>query len=231
MTTPEEGWPLTGLIRLGCAAVGAPSLCGPGGAAWPRQPWWKLSGLFDLTYDQSRQVGLADLERAMDKHGNDNLVIYGYSQGAAIANLEKRKLAEQYPAGTAAPDIDFVVGGDGNLPNGGINARFPGLYIPILNWSFNGPAPTDTPFKTVEINRQYDWFGDFPLYPLNLVADVNAFLGFIYVHMYGATSACPPIRRSLPPTRASRATPATTSSRPKTCRCSVRCAPWGCPSR
>lgn len=32
VTTPEEGWPLTGLIRLGCAAVGAQSLCGPGGA-------------------------------------------------------------------------------------------------------------------------------------------------------------------------------------------------------
>jgi hypothetical protein len=42
VTTPEEGWPLTGLIRLGCAAVGAPSLCGPGGAAWPDEPWWKL---------------------------------------------------------------------------------------------------------------------------------------------------------------------------------------------
>jgi len=56
VTTPEEGWPLTGIIRLGCAAVGAPSLCGPGGAAWPDEPWWKLSGLLDLTYDQSIQA-------------------------------------------------------------------------------------------------------------------------------------------------------------------------------
>jgi hypothetical protein len=148
VTTPEEGWPLTGLIRLGCAAVGAPSLCGPGGAAWPDEPWWKLSGLFDLTYDQSNQVGLADLEAAMAEHPNDHLVIYGYSQGATIANLEKQKLAEQYPFGTTAPDIDFVLGGDPNLPNGGLEARFPGLYIPILDWSFNGPSrptPSSTP--------------------------------------------------------------------------------------
>ncbi len=185
VTTPEEGWPLTGLIRLGCAAVGAPSLCGPGGAAWPDEPWWKLSGLFDLTYDQSNRAGLADLEAAVAEHPNDHLVIYGYSQGAAIANVEKQRLAEQYPWGTTAPDIDFVLGGDPNLPNGGLHARFPGLYIPILDWSFNGPESTDTQFDTVVITRQYDAVADFPLYPLNLVADLNAALGFFYVHLNG----------------------------------------------
>ena len=98
--------------------------------------------------------------------------------------MEKRKLAEQYPAGTKAPDIDFVLSGDPNLPNGGLFARFPGLYIPILDLSFNGPEPTDTQFDTVVITRQYDGFADFPLYPLNLVADLNAVLGFVYVHLY-----------------------------------------------
>ena len=84
--------------------------------------------------------------------------------------MEKQRLAEQYPAGTKAPDIDFVLGGDPNLPNGGLAARFPGLYIPILDWSFNGPAPTDTQFDTVVITRQYDGFADFPLYPLNVIS-------------------------------------------------------------
>ena len=71
-------------------------------------------------------------------------------------------------------------------------ARFPGLYLPILDWSFNGPAPTDTQFDTVEINRQYDGLADFPLYPLNLVADLNAVLGFIYVHLYDFDVSLPP---------------------------------------
>ena len=84
-----------------------------------------------------------------------------------------------------------MVGGDPNLPNGGLHARFPGLYLPIIDWSFNGPAPTDTQFHTVEINRQYDFVADFPLYPLNLIADVNAFLGVIYVHMYGFDVSLP----------------------------------------
>ena len=184
VTTPEEAWPITGLIRLVWLALGPPSIWGPGGPGWPDEPWWKLSGLFDLTFDQSVQAGVADLEEAMAKHGNDHLVIYGYSQGAVIANLEKRKLAEQYPAGTEAPDIDFVLGGDPNLPNGGLASRFPGLYIPILDLSFNGPEPTDTQFDTVVITRQYDGIADFPLYPLNVVSLLNAVLGVVYVHPY-----------------------------------------------
>ena len=77
-----------------------------------------------------------------------------------------------------------MLSGDPNLPNGGFFARFPGLYIPILDWTLNGPAPTDTQFDTVEITRQYDFMADFPLYPLNGISLLNAFLGFFYVHTY-----------------------------------------------
>jgi len=184
VTTPEEFWPITGLLRLAGFAVGDPRFFGPGGAAWPDEPWWKLSGLFDLTFDQSVRAGVADLETAMADSGNDHLVILGYSQGAAVAIREKQRLAEQYPDKTTAPDIDFLLGGDPNLPNGGLFARFPGLYIPILDFSLNGPEPTDAPFDTVIFARQYDGIADFPLYPLNLVADLNAVLGFFYVHTY-----------------------------------------------
>jgi hypothetical protein len=184
VTTPEEVWPITGLGRLLFSAFGPPSIWGPGGPGWPDEPWWKLSGFFDLTWDQSIRQGVKDLEAAMDLSGNNYLVISGYSQGAVVANLAKQRLAAQYPAGTKAPDIDFVLQGDLNLPNGGIAARFSGLYVPIVDVTFNGPAPTDTQFDTVEINRQYDGYADFPLYPIDLVADVNAVLGILYVHLY-----------------------------------------------
>jgi hypothetical protein len=184
VTTPEEAWPITGIFRLVELVVGDPRLTRLGGPAWPDEPWWKLSGLFDRTGDQSIEAGVVDLEAAMAAHGNDHLVIYGYSQGAVVAVKEKRKLAEQYPAGTAAPDIDFVLGGDVGLPNGGFGARFPGLHIPVLDWSYDGATPTDTQFDTVEINRQYDGFADFPLYPLNVIATLNAVLGMFYVHAW-----------------------------------------------
>ena len=184
VTTPEEYWPITGFLRLVELAIGDPRLGGLDGPAWPDEPLSKLSGLFDLTIDQSIRAGVTDLETSMTKYGNDHLVIYGYSQGAAVVVQEKRKLAEQYPVGTAAPDIEFVLGGDTNLPNGGLNSRFPGLYIPILDLTFNGPEPTDTPFRTDVITRQYDGAADFPLYPLNVVADLNAVLGFLYLHTH-----------------------------------------------
>ena len=184
VTAPMEFWPITGVGRLVWFVIGPQSVWGPGGAGWPDVPLWKLSGLFDLQFDQSIEQGLVNLEVAMDANGNDHLVITGASQGALIANREKQKLAEQYPKGTDAPDIDFVLVGDPNLPNGGLFARFPGLFIPIINWEFNGPAPTDTQFDTVVITRQYDGFADFPLYPLNLVSTANAVLGFAYAHAY-----------------------------------------------
>jgi hypothetical protein len=184
VTTPEEFWPISGVFRLLGLALGPPSLFGLDGAAWPDEPWWKLSGLFDLTGDQSLKIGATNLEAAMAAHGNDDLVIFGVSQGAGVVNVVKRKLAEQYPAGTKAPDIDFVLAGDPNLPNGGLASRFAGLYIPILDLSFNGPAATDTQFDTVEINREYDGFADLPMYPLNVISLANALLGVVYSHMY-----------------------------------------------
>ena len=103
MTTPEEFWPITGLVRLVGLALGPPSICGPGGPAWPDEPWWKLSGLFDLTFDQSIQAGVADLEAAMAEHGNDHLVIYGYSQGAVIANRGEAQARRAVPGGNQGP--------------------------------------------------------------------------------------------------------------------------------
>ncbi|ANI39039.1 PE family protein [Mycolicibacterium vaccae 95051] len=163
VTTPEEFWPITGIFRLLGLALGDPRLFGLGGPAWPDEPWWKLTGLFDLTANRSLQKGADSLEAAVAANENDHRVIYGISQGAGVANVVKRRLAEQYPAGTegSVPDIDFVLSGDPNLPNGGLASRFAGVHIPILDLLLNGPAATDTPFDTVEIARQYDGFTDF----------------------------------------------------------------------
>ena len=198
VTAPMTTWPVTGIGRIIWLVTGPQSIWGLSGPAWPDEPLWKLSGFFDPTWDQSVRGGVTDLEQAMAAHPNEALVIYGYSQGAVVANIEKQKLAEQYPEGTDAPDIDFVLSGDLNLPNGGFASRFAGLYIPILDVSFNGPAPTDTQFDTVEILQQYDGFSDFPLYPLNFVSTGNALLGALYVHTYDlepslADPATPPI--------------------------------------
>jgi hypothetical protein len=138
-----EAWPITGVVRLLGIAFGPPEVWGPGGAGWwPDEPWWKLTGLFDPTLDQAVQIGVSNLEQAMVEHGNDHLVIYGISEGSLIATAEKRKLAEQYPAGTVAPDIDFVMQGTFNLPNGGLHARFPACTFLSVGRSTDPHRPT-----------------------------------------------------------------------------------------
>jgi hypothetical protein len=203
VTTPNEAWPLTGVLRVLEFALGDSRLGGPGGPAWPDEPLWKLSGLFDLTGDQSIEAGAADLEAAMAAvaaNPDDHMVVYGYSQGAVVVNKVREKLAAQY-AGTEAPDIDFVLAGDVAVPNGGFGARFPGLHIPFLDWTYDGAELTDTPFDTSVITRQYDGFADFPLYPLNFVADLNAGLGLFYVHMYPFDVSLAPDPSSSPSTQ------------------------------
>ena len=154
VTTPLEAWPLTGFGRLVGLALGLPSLGARRRGVAGRAVVETLGAVRPHPGSVGR-AGVANLEQAMAEHGNDHLVIYGYSQGAIVATMEKRKLAEQYPLGTEAPDIDFVLRARPNVPNGGLLARFPGLYLPI-GWSFDGPAPTDTQFDTVILNRQYE---------------------------------------------------------------------------
>ncbi|WNG91293.1 PE-PPE domain-containing protein [Mycobacterium sp. ITM-2016-00318] len=146
---------------------------------------WPLTGLFTYTFGRSVRIGLRDLEDEVnDAETTEPIVIFGISQSAVISTEYKRKLARQYPGtdNPDAPDITFVLPGNLNRPNGGVMSRFRGLYIPILNFSFNGPTPTNTSFTTYDIAREYDGFADFPNFPLNLLATLNAVAGIIYIH-------------------------------------------------
>ncbi len=198
--------------------TGSQAVWGPGGPAWPDEPLWKLSGFFDPTFDQSVRGGVTALDTAIADHPNEALVIYGYSQGAIIANIEKQKLADQYPEGTDAPDIDFVLSGDINLPNGGLTSRFAGLYIPILDVSFNGPAPTDTQFDTVEDRQPVRRVLRFPAVPAQPLRHRERAAGR---PLRASLRPGPQRGRPRTPSTPSTATPTTTSTPPTTCRCSA----------
>jgi hypothetical protein len=117
---------------------------------------------------------------------SDSFVVFGYSQSAAIAMLEKAKLAAEYAMG-AGPDVTFVVIGNAR-PNGGLVARdtegiFTSLVLGIPRDELvTAPAPTGTQYATVDIALQYDLFADAPLNPLNLLAVVNAYMGMLLLH-------------------------------------------------
>jgi PE-PPE domain len=134
--------------------------------------FWPVSagGLTDPTYDKSVDIGVSKLTAA---HPGDGDVIFGYSQGAVVAS--------KYKATDPNTNITYVLVENPNRPNGGILERFQGLYIPILDVSFDG-ATVDNGAPTVDISRQYDGWSDFPAYPLNVLATANAIAGIVYLH-------------------------------------------------
>lgn len=146
----------------------------PVGVEYPAQ-LWPLRG--KLTLDQSVAVGVANLDAALAA-SDGPVTVVGLSQGAVVVNYEKRALMEQ-PDPPA--DISFVTIGDPTNSDGGLLAKLPHVHIPILDATIPRP-PIETPYDTTEIVHEYDGYADFPDNPLNLLADLNALAGVIYLH-------------------------------------------------
>jgi hypothetical protein len=195
-------------------------------------------------------VGLANLQTAMDvQPAGQPYLIEGYSQSAQIAIDEKPDLIG---SDNPPPDVTFLLLGSGNRPDGGFLERFAGLVIPAApGFAFNGAEPTGAGITTIDIANQYDAVADFPQYPINVVADINSLLGFVYAHAgYGDGPLPEPIPDIWPPRiRCPDRTPTNTCSgplrssnrsmatrrpisfRPAICRYSTHCAAWAYPSR
>ncbi|BBX96002.1 PE family protein [Mycobacterium lacus] len=145
------------------------------------QPW---TGIPSLTYDQSTVQGAGYLHTAIMQKvaAGGDVVVLGFSQGSTVATLEMRYLETLPAAARPSPEqLAFVLLGNPNNPNGGILARFPGLYLQSIGLTFNGATPV-TEYPTTIYTTQYDGFADFPQYPLNIPADLNALLGIYYSH-------------------------------------------------
>ena len=161
------------IVLTGFCGAGS---CTPTAVSTPEQ-FMPVSGV--MPFDQSVGQGVTNLDQAINAQpAGESLVVFGYSQSARIASIQKGNLAA---AGSTLP-LSFVMIGNPNRPNGGILERFEGLNIPILGVTFDGATPTDTNFKTVDITRQYDGWSDFPNNPLNPFATANAVAGIHYVH-------------------------------------------------
>jgi hypothetical protein len=144
-----------------------------------------LPGYSQLTLGQSMVQGLQDLQTALaaEPPGTDTIV-FGYSQSATIGTDELDEIANGTVTNPPSPaDLAFVLVGDPNNPDGGLLERFGGFYVPGLNIAFNGATP-DSAYPTDIYTNEYDGAADFPQYPLNVLADVNAILGVFYDHDY-----------------------------------------------
>lgn len=152
---------------------------------WPIPlPGW--GGLSGAKWNESTGEGLANLDTALmaalpTATLVDPIIVFGYSQGGNIVSREKASLSGLTDAQKAK--LAFVMIGNTNRPNGGLFERLAFLgTVPIWDVTFGLPAPTNTGIKTTDIAFEYDGVADFPLYPINLLADLNAIAGFWYTH-------------------------------------------------
>lgn len=151
------------------------------------ETFWPFSGLTDPTIDQSILQGTILVDQAIrNSLGTGPIVVFGDSQSSSILTHEKLDLT-----GMSAQDksqLTFLLLANPNRPNGGILERFAPLFVPFLGLTASGPTPTDTGIETIDIALQYDGIADLPMYPLNLLADLNVLAG-AYLHASYMTKA------------------------------------------
>ncbi|MBY0443080.1 MAG: PE-PPE domain-containing protein [Mycobacteriaceae bacterium] len=148
---------------------------------WTPQQFWPTPGADAMTFGQSVSQGLTLLDAGIKAQlaAGNSVVVFGYSESATIASLHMQALSALPVELRPDPSqLSFVLIGNPSNPNGGLLARFPGLYIPILDVPFTGATPANTPYPTSMYTIQYDGLVDAPRYPLNILADANAFMGF-----------------------------------------------------
>jgi hypothetical protein len=165
------------------------------------EEFWPVSGLFDLTFNKSIKVGSelldARVQEKLQSSPQTPLAVFGYSQSAIIAAVEKRTLATEYANSEVVAPVSFVLMGNPYRPNGGFLSRIPLMARVLTSSTHMTSTPTDTPFMTVDIARQYDLWADFPTYPLNLLSDINSLFGVIN-HWYLPESVNPLLKGLVP---------------------------------
>jgi hypothetical protein len=154
----------------------------PQGLFTPEQDW-PVTLTDQLTYGQSVAQGDTLLNNKLNSllsTPTNSAVVFGFSQSAEIASNEITALMA---AGSPYQgQLSFILAGDPNNPVGGILERFPGFYIPFGDVAFSGATPPNSPYPTTIYTIQYDGVADAPQYPLNVLSDVNAVMGYHYVH-------------------------------------------------
>lgn len=149
---------------------------------------YPLTGVRSLYFNNSVNQGLTILDNAVYQQisSGNTVTVFGISQSAVISSLYMRNLAagltnfgNNPPSST---QLNFVLAGNEMNPNGGLLSRFPGLVMSALGLDFYGSTPSDTIYPVRNYTLEYDGFADFPRYPINVVSDLNAVMGIVYVH-------------------------------------------------
>lgn len=162
-----------------------------GGVSWTNvqalftpEGGYPLTGVKSLPLATSVTQGVQILDAAIKQDlatAGSSVLVQAYSQSSVIASLEMQNLLAAGSPYTGS-QLYFNLLADPMNPNGGVLARFPGLNLPSLGLDFYGATPANTPWTTNIFSLEYDGFADFPQYPINILSDLNAVAGIVFVH-------------------------------------------------
>ena len=198
------------------------------------EQWYPIEGVHNeyINYpndadgfsSQSTSVGqgVTILENALNSNyaAGDASTVFGYSQSSIIGTqvMELLDPTNQPGAGSIPlDDLQFLLIGDPNNPNGGLLERFNGfettsgtpvqdeLNLPTLGASFDGATPDDS-YTTSIYTLEYDGLADFPRYPLDFFSDLNAVLGLELIHGTYLNAADPALNSGPSPEEIANAT-------------------------
>lgn len=135
-------------------------------------PW----GLNAVDANTSIATGQQRLNTAILAQDGQPTVVVGLSMGSTVIDAEQRFLATD-PNAPPPSSLSFVEFSD---PNRGIATLFPvGTFVPVFGFTIaNIPV---SQYNTVVVFGQYDGWANFPDRPWNLVADLNAVMGALYI--------------------------------------------------
>lgn len=141
---------------------------------------YPITGVNSLTFNTSVTQGVATLFAAITHQiaAGHHVDVFGYSQSSTVASLVMSQLAAHH---VPSSDVSFILVGNPNNPNGGFLERFVGGVIPSLGMTASGATPSNL-YPTTVYTLQYDGFADFPQYPIDLLADLNAYAGMLFTH-------------------------------------------------
>ncbi|MCV7090638.1 PE family protein [Mycobacterium interjectum] len=158
-------------------------------ALYTPEQLYPLTGVKSLPLNQSVAEGVTILDNTLYNtihNQGQSVTVFGISQSAIISSLEMQNLANGTSLFGANPpnvnQLNFVLTGNEVNPNGGLLSRFPNLSLPALGLDFYPAMNANTPYHVANYTLEYDGFADFPRYPINLLSDLNAVAGIVFVH-------------------------------------------------
>lgn len=115
--------------------------------------------------------GVSALKNALASYPGEDITIFGFSEGAVVASQWLEAHLENPSAYPAPENLTFVLIGNPSRKYGGSAAAWGGTW------------PENSGFNVIDVMNQYDPTGDLPSNPFNLLAVLNATMGFFTNHL------------------------------------------------